>query len=158
MDGKTRVMFVCSGNICRSPMAHGLFLDRIERRGVSDRFEVESSGTSDFNIGEDMDERGRNELAKHGVTFNHAVRTFEPWDAEDYDLILTMERSNHEKVLGMIPPEFRDRVRMFRDFDPEAEGEEEVPDPYFSGRNGFSEVYRITERTVDALLEKLLNR
>ncbi len=150
----TRIMFVCTGNICRSPMAHGVFVDRVRKRGLEHRFEVESSGTTAYHYGESMDERAASELKVHGIRFRNRAKGFHRADAADYDLILAMDRSNYASLMRMTDTEHQNRIRMFRSFDPEGSEDAEVPDPWYGGREGFTKIYEMISRTVDVLIER----
>ncbi|TVQ25197.1 MAG: low molecular weight phosphotyrosine protein phosphatase [Spirochaetaceae bacterium] len=150
----TRIMFVCTGNICRSPMAHGVFVDRIRKRGLEDRFSVESSGTTAYHHGESMDGRAVSELKQHGIRFQNRAKGFHRTDAANYDLILAMDRSNYASLMRTIDTEHQNRIRMFRSFDPEGSGDAEVPDPWYGGREGFTKIYEMISRTVDVLIDR----
>lgn len=148
-------MFVCTGNICRSPMAHGVFEHKVRERGLDGKIETESSGTTAFHAGEEVDPRARGELRKHGINFSHAAQDFRSDDFENYDLILAMDRSNYRGIIRMANGQAKTKVRMFRDFDPNGSGE--VPDPYYGAENGFREVYDMIDRTTDAIIEHVLS-
>ncbi len=148
-----RVMFVCLGNICRSPVAHAVFEDLVRQEGLDDRISVESSGTGAWHLGEPADSRMRRTARKHGVTIDHRARAFSPADFREYDLILAMDRQNYRDIMSRGSAEDREKVRMFRDFDPAGSGD--VPDPYYGGPEGFEDVYRIVERTARALLDEI---
>ena len=151
-----RLLFVCSGNICRSPLAHALFADLLKRRGLDARYEVESAGTSAYHVGDNADARMRRTALRHGLRIDHRARQLCRRDLEYYDLILVMDRQNHASVLSLTGDEDGvRRTRMFREFDPQAGGDLEVPDPYYGGEDGFELVYAIAERTVHGLLDSL---
>ncbi len=153
-----RIAVVCLGNICRSPMAHVVLEDRIERAGLADLVEVASSGTGSWHRGEPMDERAAAVLAKAGYDpTRHVAQTFSTdWYAE-HDLLLAMDSSNRADMADQAPTvEALAQLRMFREFDPEATpGDDEVPDPWFGGDEGFAEVLAMVERTADAILAQL---
>ena len=149
-----KIMFVCTGNICRSPMAHAILEHKLRERDLNGAIATESSGTTAFHVGEDVDPRAQGELRKHGVEFRHAARDFRTDDLEAYDLILTMDRSNYRGVTRMANARTKHKVHMFRDFDPEGSGE--VPDPYYGGNNGFGDVYEMIDRTADAIIDHAL--
>lgn len=161
VNDKTRepihVHFVCLGNICRSPLAEGVFRHLVEERGLEEHFEISSSGTGQWHIGEQADTRMRETAQKYGLSIErHRASQFAADEAKDYDHILVMDRSNHNNVLHLDQSGiWGDRVELFRAFDPEP-GDMEVPDPYYGGVRGFDKVYDIVRRTAEAFLEELI--
>ncbi len=154
---KMKVLFVCLGNICRSPLAHAVFEHKVNERGLADKFEIESCGTGSWHIGELPDARMRREAEKHGIKMTHLGRTLQVMDLEYFDYILPMDLSNKQYLLGKSLPEFKDKITLFRTFDPDTTDElAEVPDPYYGGDEGFANVYKIVDRTCENLLEELL--
>lgn len=156
-----RVVFVCLGNICRSPMAEGVFVHLSGLRGWEDRFQVDSAGTSGYHIGELPDPRTTQTLAKHKVSLNHRARQFTSKDFGDYDYILVMDKSNYQNVVALRGAQ-REKVWMMRVFE-EANPAEyatklEVPDPYYGGESGFEDVYQMLVRTQENLLEFIASR
>ena len=150
------IMFVCQGNICRSPLAQALFEHLLQRRGVTASYRVDSTGVSSYHVGESADRRMRETAARHGITVNHRARAVTQRDLEQYNLILAMDRDNYTILQRKAQSqEQRSRIRMFRDFDPAADGAIDVPDPWYGGMNGFQNVYEIVERTCEALLDQL---
>lgn len=153
-----RVALVCLGNICRSPMAHVVLEDRLARAGLDDRVEVVSSGTGGWHEGDPMDRRAAAVLRDAGYDpSRHRARTFSTdWYAE-YDLLLAMDHSNRADMIDQSPTvEQEARVRLFREFDPAAsEGDDEVPDPWYGGSDGFRDVLAMIERTTDELVIQL---
>lgn len=149
-----RILFVCLGNICRSPLAEGLFRHHVESAGLSSRFAIDSAGTGDWHIGKPPDARMCATALDQGLDIRHQrARQFRPADIDDQDLILAMDRENLRNVKALGRGELS-HIRLFRDFDPEPE-DGEVPDPYYGGAEGFREVFRIVDRTSRALLEQL---
>ena len=146
-------MFVCLGNICRSPLAHGIFEKLVKDASLDQVIEVESSGTSGYHRGEMPDPRMTGVAASHGVSLDHLrSQQFKKEDLEDFDLILPMDSENKEYIRRMTTnKKHLDKVKMFRDFDPEGKGLE-VPDPYYGGPSGFEKVFSIAERTCKSLL------
>jgi protein-tyrosine phosphatase len=158
-DGPYQVAVVCLGNICRSPIAHVVLRRALERAGIGDRVEVDSSGTGDWHLGHPMDRRAAAALTTAGYdgSMHRAQQFTEQWFAR-HDLILAMDESNFRDVCALAPDEETagERVRMFREFDPLSSfGDVEVPDPYYGGDDGFAEVLRIVERTSEGLAEAL---
>ncbi len=152
-----KILFVCLGNICRSPLAHAVFEDLVEKVGREDEFEIESCGTGAWHIGELPDERMMKEASKHSIKMEHLrARRLQVMDFEYYDLILPMDLSNKKYLVSNCPPELVHKIKLFRMFDPEAEDEyAEVPDPYYGGAEGFQNVYHIVERTCKNLLKEV---
>lgn len=149
------LLFVCLGNICRSPLAEGVFLHLAHERGVAERFQVDSAGTGRWHVGERPDRRALAVARAHGVTLPGRARVVDPAaDFERFDLLLPMDRENERTLLALGAP--RDKVRLLRSFDPKAKAPLDVPDPYFGDGDGFERVYRMIERACAALLEALL--
>jgi protein-tyrosine phosphatase len=158
VDAPFRIALVCLGNICRSPMAQVVLEKRVEQAGLDDLVEVDSAGTGDWHVGEPMDKRAAATLTDAGYdATRHVAQTFSAdWFAE-HDLVLVMDASNHADVVDLAPTvEAHGQVRMFREFDPEAsEGDDEVPDPWYGGAEGFTEVLAMVERTADEIVAQL---
>ncbi len=154
---KVRVMFVCLGNICRSPLAEGVFRAKVREAGLEDRFEIASSGTGDWHVGEVPDARMTETASAKGVSLKgQRAQQFGAPHFEDYDHIFAMDKSNLHDVLFLDKEEQHGgKVRLFREFDPEP-GDYQVPDPYYGGDEGFQNVYAIVERTAKAILERLI--
>ncbi len=152
---KIKVMFVCLGNICRSPLAHGLFRDFVAEAGLADHFEIESSGTGAWHVGEPPHARMRQTARRHGLSLDDLrARQFVAADLEAYDHIFVMDKGNLNDVLYLDPHDRHGHtVRLFREFDPDP-GDFQVPDPYYQGR--FDHVYAIVARTARALLDRLV--
>ncbi|THB64781.1 MAG: low molecular weight phosphotyrosine protein phosphatase [Spirochaetaceae bacterium] len=151
-----KVMFVCMGNICRSPVAHAVFEYKVKERGLQEFYEVESSGTHGYHVGEDADPRMRKTAGEHGVPFHHSVQKFNAKMLDEYDLVLTMDQANMEDVrFAASGHPNLDRVRMFRTWDPKGSARDSVPDPYYGGDKGFEDVFLMVERTCEALLNEL---
>ena len=156
-----RVAVVCLGNICRSPMAHVVLEKRLAEAGLDDRVTVVSAGTGTWHVGEAMDERAAAVLSAAGYDpSGHVARRFTTdWYTEN-DLILAMDASNHADISDLAPDTASlEKVQMFRAYDPEASDQDnDVPDPWFGGAEGFDHVLRMVERTADALVEELSQR
>jgi protein-tyrosine phosphatase len=145
-----RVAVVCLGNICRSPIAEVVLRDRLESAGLGGRVEVLSAGTGGWHVGGPMDERAAAVLTERGYDpSRHRARQVDPDWLGTLDLVLAMDEQNHRDLEPVVDPQ---RLRMFRDFDPEAGDDRDVPDPYFGGDDGFGDVLAIVERTADCLV------
>ena len=155
--GVYRVALVCLGNICRSAMAHVVMERKLEKAGLSSRVEVDSSGTGDWHIGEQMDRRAAATLTGAGYdATRHRSRLFESDWYDSHDLILVMDDMNRADVLQLAPtPDEAARVMMFREFDPQAGEDLVLPDPWYGGLRGFEDVLDTVERTTDALIDAL---
>jgi protein-tyrosine phosphatase len=154
-----RVVLVCLGNICRSPIAQVVLRTAVERAGLARQVGIDSSGTGDWHVGHPMDRRAAAALVGRGYDGSeHRAQQFTARWFDEHDLFLAMDQSNYRDVCALAPdPETaRERVRLFRAFDPRAgEGDLEVPDPYYGGDEGFGQVLAIVERTAEQLAEEL---
>ena len=154
----TRLLFVCLGNICRSPAAEGTFRHLVRERGLESEFEIDSAGTGAYHVGDPPNGRATATAARRGIRLEGAARQFKARDFDRFDLILAMDRSNYEDILSLArDDEQRGRVRLYRSFDPEVSGSQipDVPDPYYGGQSGFEQVQDIMERTSAALLDEV---
>ncbi len=156
MNESISVLFVCLGNICRSPMAEGVFRQLVEEEGMGGRIRVDSAGTDDWHVGESPDPRASAVARKNGVELESIARTIESGDLDDFDYVLAMDLENLRDIQALQRAHGGDAsIHLFRDFDPEAGGEREVPDPYFGGPTGFDRVYEMIRRTASNLLDQL---
>lgn len=154
----TRVLFVCLGNIVRSPLAENLFIHLARQAGKGHQYEVDSAGTGAWHIGDSPDSRMRRVAAGRGFEYDGAARQVRPQDFEDFDWIIAMDHSNMANLLSMTrDPAAQAKVRMMREFDPNGGRDHAVPDPYYGGIDGFEHVYDIVERSCRGLLEALEN-
>jgi protein-tyrosine phosphatase len=149
-----RVLFVCLGNICRSPAAEAAFLYLVAEAGREREFVVDSAGTGAWHAGERADARMRQAAVRRGIEIRSVARQVTRTDFEDFDWIIAMDASNLEALHRMAPAAGHARVRLFRDLDPEGRGQD-VPDPYYGDMSGFDEVLDIVTRTARALLAEL---
>jgi protein-tyrosine phosphatase len=149
-----KILFVCLGNICRSPTAEAVMRGLVADAGLEDEIEVESAGTGDWHIGSPPDRRSVAAAADRGVALTGSARQVSAADFERFDLLIAMDAYNRDDLRAMAPDdEASSRVRMLREF---GDGEElDVPDPYDGGVDGFAEVVEIVERNSTALLEEI---
>ena len=140
-----RILFVCLGNICRSPMAEGMFIHLLKERGLKDKYLVDSAGTAGYHVGSPPDERMQETANEHGVHLPSVARKFTKKDFDNFDYIVVMDHSNMLDVLSLQPERTKSTVVKMRDFDTKDVGGN-VPDPYYGGKDGFEEVFRILER------------
>lgn len=152
----TSILFVCLGNICRSPLAEGVFRHQVGDAGLDDRFEIDSAGTGGWHVGNPPDPRSSAVALQHGVSLaGQAARQVTADDFDHFDWIVAMDRSNLRDLEAICGSgDRRARLVLLRDFDPEPEGGE-VPDPYYGGPGGFDRVYAMVERSCAALLVQI---
>ena len=155
-DRPIRVLFVCLGNICRSPLAEGLFQQKVEAARLAEHFEIDSAGTGGWHVGAPADARMTATAADRGTDLARLrARQLVRSDLDHYDHVFVMDKANLHDTLFLDPDgDHGTRVRLFREFDPEPE-DYQVPDPYYGGPDGFERVYDIVERTAAALLARL---
>ncbi len=151
----TRILFVCLGNIIRSPLAENLFRFQAEQASVDGKYSVDSAGTADYHVGEPPDSRMQRTAELHGVTDGGTARQMQESDFDEFDWIVAMDRQNRRDLLQIAgTPEKQAKIRLMRDFDPEQD-DPDVPDPYYGGAKGFENTFQIVERSVRGLLEAL---
>jgi protein-tyrosine phosphatase len=151
----TRILFVCLGNICRSPMAEGVFRRVIEAEGVADRFEIDSAGLGDWHVGQAPDNRARAAASARGVDISgQRARQVVPADFGDFDLLLVMDRANYIELKRRAPGDARAKIRHFLDFAPQV-GTKDVPDPFFGDAEGFDHALDLIEAASRGLLASL---
>lgn len=152
----TRVLFVCLGNICRSPLAESLFRHLARERGVEGEFEVDSAGTSGYHAGSPPDERSAATARRRGIEVTGRSRRLTADDLSAFDYVVAMDAENLEEIEAL-----RDRaggaarVHRLREWDPRPDSLD-VPDPYYGGPRGFEDVHDLVERSCAALLDHLL--
>jgi protein-tyrosine phosphatase len=152
----TKVLFVCLGNICRSPLAEGVFRHLVEEAGLTDAFEIDSAGTGDWHAGEPPDPRATAVALGHGVPLGGRARQVTPSDLHEFDHVIAMDRENLAALRDMAGARGASaRIALLREHDPEANGQQDVPDPYYGGASGFEEVFRIVSRSCRELLDEL---
>lgn len=149
-----KVMFVCMGNICRSPLGQAVFEHIIHKENAQNRYKADSSGTIAYHVGEQSDSRMRAVAARHGVPINHRAQHLKRRHLDEFDLILCMDSDNlHDAKRLAKTEEQRAKVRLLRDYDPEGGGD--VPDPYYGGEAGFERVFEMISRSAEALFGEL---
>lgn len=151
-----RVVFVCTGNICRSPLAHALLEHELEQKGLSEEVVVESAGTDAYHVGEQADSRMRKTARAHGVTIDHPARMISEAELRESDLIVAMD-DGHVHKLQRLAPEAEERIVKMLAFDPASTGQHapDVPDPWYGGIEGFENVYAMVERAVRQLADSI---
>jgi protein-tyrosine phosphatase len=152
-----RILFVCLGNICRSPTAEGVMRALVRKAGLQDEIELDSAGTGGWHIGEPPDRRATAAARARGIALQGQAREVTRADFEDFDLLVAMDRSNLRALQRLAPDEEgRAKVHLLREFDPASAGAElDVPDPYFGGGGGFEEVLDLVQAACAGLLERV---
>lgn len=146
-----KVLFVCLGNICRSPLAEGVFKDFIAHKRLKSTILCDSCGTAGYHIGSFPDKRSITTAAYHGIKLEHKGRQLSKNNFREFDFILAMDENNYKDIINLKKQsEGNAKIRMFRDFDPKGKGD--VPDPYYGNSEDFEEVYEICSRTSENLL------
>ena len=153
-----RLLFVCLGNICRSPTAEGVMRSLVAREGMEGQITVDSAGTGAWHLGSAPDARARAAAAERGIDLSGRARQVQPEDFETFDLVLAMDRENERLLRGMARDEQeRSKVRLLREFDPASveAGDLEVPDPYYGAAGGFEEVLELVQAACEGLLAEI---
>lgn len=156
-----RICFVCLGNICRSPTAHGVMEQLVADAGLADRVVIDSAGTGDWHVGELPDPRTRAAAARRGLALTHRARQFTRADLDRFDLVIAMDADNLRhlrRLLHQAGDRAEPRLALLRDFDPGSPAGAAVPDPYSGGEAGFEEVLDLCERACAGLLAHVRTR
>ena len=154
-----KVMFVCMGNVCRSPLAHILLDIYLERNNLTDKISVESSGVNVFNEGQALCDNIVHTASRRGLSIEHYSRNFYPADGEEFDLILAMDNTTMSRIKRTIKGQHnKGTVRFFRYYDPVQDGSDEVPDPWYGGNDESEMVYDMIERTMEPLVNSILSQ
>ncbi len=148
-----KILFVCLGNICRSPAAENIMNDLIKKANLGDRLSCDSAGTAGYHIGSPPDARMSAAGLRRGITFQGKARQFTRADFSDFDLILAMDRENYRDILRLDPDgKYKDKVKMMCEFCTH-HTLKEVPDPYYGGPEGFNQVLDLLEDACAGLLQ-----
>jgi protein-tyrosine phosphatase len=156
MVEKTRILFVCLGNIIRSPLAEHIFAHLVHQADKGDKYSVDSAGTAGYHVGESPDARMRRVAREYGLAYDGKARQFSQSDFDRFDLIIAMDVNNKSDILRLAQsPEDESKIYTMRSFDPQGQSTDGVPDPYYGGIDGFHITYKIVERSCQGLMNSL---
>jgi protein-tyrosine phosphatase len=148
-----KILFVCLGNICRSPTAEAVFAAKLAEAGLQDQIQIDSCGTGDWHIGKAPDARARAAASERGYAMDHLrARQVTLDDFQRFDYVLAMDQDNYDDLVALCPDESRAQVGRFMDYHPQP-GLDEVPDPYYGGDQGFDYVLDLVEQASEGLVE-----
>lgn len=148
-----RILFVCLGNICRSPLAEAIFKHKVKKLGQQGEFDADSCGTANYHIGDTPDPRTVSNAMKNGVEIKHLGRQLSRQDLSEFDYVLAMDKSNFTNILRLADDITRDRVFLLRSFD--SLPGEEVPDPYYGHETDFQDVFEMLDKSLDSFIDYL---
>lgn len=155
MSQKVSVIFVCLGNICRSPTAHAVFRDLVRQEGLEADILIDSAGTAAWHSGKPADTRSIGVAENRGIEMmDLRARKVDLGDLIQFDYVLAMDDSNYSDLMDMALPEHKDKIQMFLDFANEYD-EREVPDPYYGGPDGFNHVFDMVTSASKGLLDEI---
>jgi low molecular weight protein-tyrosine phosphatase len=150
-----KILFVCLGNICRSPIAEGIFTHLLRERSLEGRYQADSAGTGDWHVGQPPDRRSITVAQKRGVALPSLCRQVKPEDFQDFDLILAMDKNNLADLNALCPAPLRGKLKLMRAYDIGKDAGADVPDPYYGGPYEFDQVYEMLHRCCSRLVEDL---
>ncbi|WP_295454396.1 low molecular weight protein-tyrosine-phosphatase [uncultured Thiodictyon sp.] len=154
-NARVKVLFVCMGNICRSPTAHGVFRHLVREAGQEAVIQIDSAGTHAYHVGEPPDARATATARARGVDISDLrARRASSEDFLYYDYVLAMDQDNYHSLARICPPTMEPKLLLFMDFAPDLKCRE-VPDPYYGGARGFDQVFDLVEAAARGLLEHL---
>ena len=152
------VLYVCLGNICRSPLGEGVLAHRLEEEDLSSRVRVDSAGTGAWHLGEPPDPRSTEVALRHGIALRGRARRVSVEDFHEFDYIFAMDRANLQDLRHLESQVGEGaQLNLFREFDPDKDGDLDVPDPYYGGPDGFDVMFDIIDRTCAAFVEHLVS-
>ena len=152
---KTKVLFVCLGNICRSPLAEAIFKCKISRNGLDHLLEAQSCGTANYHVGDSPDHRTIANARKNGVQIDHVGQQLSPKHLEEFDFILAMDQSNYRNILKLEGADkYSQKISLMRRFESET-NQLEVPDPYYGDERDFQQVFDILDHSIEYFIKHL---
>ncbi len=155
---KVKVLFVCMGNICRSPTAHGVFRNMVASAELAGLIEIDSAGTHAYHVGNPPDKRAQQTAESRGIDLSDLrARQAQSEDFAQFDYVIAMDQDNYHSLMSICPSGQEERVFMFMDFAPEMRTRE-VPDPYYGGDAGFERVFDLVDAAAKGLLEDIRRR
>ena len=158
MRNKVAILFVCMGNICRSPTAHGVFRALVESEGLSDRITIDSAGTHAYHVGSSPDRRAQATARERGIDLSDLLaRRVEVEDFDSFDYVIVMDQDNYISLSEICPDRHLDKIQLFMDFASHMRTRE-VPDPYYGGASGFERVFDLVEAASQGLLQEIRQR
>ena len=158
MNKNVNVLFVCMGNICRSPTAEGVFRHLVREAGLEDKIRTDSAGTHAYHVGEQPDHRAQATALNRGIDLSDLrARKVTPVDFEKFEYVLAMDSDNHYLLEQICPSDYEERLKMFLQFAPQVP-ETDVPDPYYGGTKGFEKVFDMVEQASQGLLQDIKSR
>ena len=144
-----KIVFVCLGNICRSPLAEAIFKHKLKSKNLDRYLEADSCGTANYHVGDSPDPRTIANALKNGVTIKHVGRQLSEDDLEYFDIVLAMDQSNYQNILRLSNSGVhRSKIKLMREYDSIGKGND-VPDPYYGGEKNFQEVFEILDRSLE---------
>jgi protein-tyrosine phosphatase len=154
-ESKVGVLFVCMGNICRSPTAEGVFRHYVESKGLIDYIHIESAGTHAYHLGEPPDPRAQKTASQRGVDLSYIrARKVLPTDIEEFDYVLAMDSDNYQNLLRIAPENHQHKIKRLLEFAQDLPNSD-VPDPYYGGNSGFDKVFDMIEAACEGLLKHI---
>ncbi len=151
-----KILFVCLGNICRSPLAHYIMLKKLKERNLSHLFEVDSCGTGSWHLGEASDSRMRKIALNRGVVIDHRAKSLEEFLNKKIDFIFAMDYQIYNELLLKFDASIHPKIKLFRFFEKETKPNLEVPDPYYGDLDMFEKVFEIVDNNCDIIINNLL--
>ncbi|WP_456460857.1 low molecular weight protein-tyrosine-phosphatase [Reichenbachiella sp.] len=148
-----KVLFVCLGNICRSPLGEAVFNYKTSALDM----DADSAGTAAYHVGENPDHRSIEVARKHGVPISHKARKFVAEDFDRFDYVIAMDEQNYNDMKALANGS-TEHLYLLREFDPDSNGDLNVPDPYYGGIDGFEKVFQMVSRSVDGLINHIQSK
>lgn len=148
-----KVLFVCLGNICRSPLGEAVFNYKASALDM----DADSAGTAAYHVGENPDHRSIEVARKHGVPISHKARKFVAEDFDRFDYVIAMDEQNYDDMKALANGS-TEHLYLLREFDPDSNGNLNVPDPYYGGIDGFEKVFQMVSRSVDGLIDHIQSK